>query len=115
MITTPTLLLHGIASCWTDGRGEIVPNDEPPTEPRGVVKNGVELAVSSSLSDNRLSKQFTLHLLTKIHIQIQLNRSKNIYLAWSFCGGPNNAFLILSGVLDARRLLLGLSNCNLKK
>lgn len=56
MITTPTLLLHEMASCWIDARGEIVPNDEPATEPRGVVKNDTELAVSSSLSESRLGK-----------------------------------------------------------
>lgn len=56
-MTTPTLLLHGMASCCIDARGEIVPNDEPPTEPLGVVKNDVELAVSSSLSENRLWKK----------------------------------------------------------
>lgn len=37
-----------------DARGEIVAYDEPPTDPRGVVKNDVEFAVSSSLSENRL-------------------------------------------------------------
>lgn len=37
-----------------DARGDIVPNDEPPTDPRGVVKNEVEFAVSSSLSEKRL-------------------------------------------------------------
>lgn len=37
-----------------EARGEIVPYDEPPTDPRGVVKNDVEFAVSSSLSENRL-------------------------------------------------------------
>lgn len=55
VITTPTLLLHCIASCCIDARGELmVPNDEPPTDPRGVVKKDVEFAVSSSLSENRL-------------------------------------------------------------
>lgn len=54
VITTPTLLLHGMESCWIDARGDIVPYDEPPTEPRGVVKNDVEFVVSSSLSEYRL-------------------------------------------------------------
>lgn len=67
VITTPTLLLHGMASCWIDGRGEIVPNDEPPTEPRGVVKNDIELAVSSSLSESRLRNTFNLLIIIKIH------------------------------------------------
>lgn len=37
-----------------EARGDIVPYDEPPTDPRGVVKNDVEFAVSSSLSEKRL-------------------------------------------------------------
>lgn len=37
-----------------EARGDIVPYDEPPTDPRGVVKNDVEFAVSSSLSEYRL-------------------------------------------------------------
>lgn len=39
-----------------DALGDIVPNDEPPTDPRGVVKYGVVFVVSSSLSENRLIK-----------------------------------------------------------
>lgn len=66
-MTTPTLLLHGIASCWMDARGEMVPYDEPPTDPRGVVKNEVEFAVSSSLSENRLRSKIGMKAFRLVH------------------------------------------------
>lgn len=43
-----------------DARGDMVPNDEPPTDPRGVVKNEVVFAVSSSLSEKRLLGQIII-------------------------------------------------------
>lgn len=47
-----------------EARGEMVPYDEPPTDPRGVVKNEVEFVVSSSLSENRLRNKIEMKNVT---------------------------------------------------
>lgn len=54
-MTTPALLEQcTIGSCCIDDLVDMVPNEVPPTEPRGVVN--MEGAMSSSLSENRLRK-----------------------------------------------------------
>lgn len=62
-----------MASCWIDARGEMVPNDEPPTDPRGVVKKEVEFAVSSSLSENRLKIKTNKQKPLNMHTQKMAN------------------------------------------
>lgn len=113
----------------------MVPYDEPPTDPRGVVKNDVEFAVSSSLSENRLRKKIGMKNIEWAHQMIRFKfevflvyfelksievgkkrreeciSKRLIYCTHrelSFEGVPNSVFFIFSVVFEARRLLRGL-------